>query len=361
MLAAFGASPALLVMLAAILLAGKFLLMPGDYKSLGASAATAAFCVSNFYFLTNTGYFDQVADLMPLLHTWSLAVEEQFYLAWPLLLLMLVRGHGLRRSAVMIAALVILGFGTSLIWFAKDSKSAFYMTIPRAWELDLGALLVFLPRLPRILAELATCIGLAVVGLGLTTFQSVYFPGLPAAIPCIGASLVIWPRQVPATAARWLGKLAPVGLISYSLYLWVLFRIYINGDQPNVGEALALGVVSIALAVFSYLYVERPFRKPRTQPSKSILTGSACCVLLLVASTYVYRSDGLPARISTEAFNTRSRPVMWQWDCKYTVAMPGKTPLKCVLGPPWEGAKHRAILWGDSNAEHLAAMMDMEA
>jgi peptidoglycan/LPS O-acetylase OafA/YrhL len=85
--------PALLVMLGATLLAGYVLLMPGEYESLAASVAMAAFGVSNFYFLTHTGYFDQTADLVPLLHTWSLAVEEQFYLVWPIALFAIVKAR----------------------------------------------------------------------------------------------------------------------------------------------------------------------------------------------------------------------------------------------------------------------------
>jgi hypothetical protein len=228
-------------------------------------------------------------------------------------------------------------------------------------------LLVFLPRLPRVAGELATCLGLVIVVLGFATIQAAHFPGLSAIIPCIGAALVIWPRQENAISARALGRLAPIGLISYSLYLWhwpvwVLFRYYINGSQPQPGEAVALAVTSVVLATFSYFFVERPFRKPRWQPLRSISTGLACCVVILCASMYVYKSDGLPTRISAEAFATRDRVVMWKWDCKnYTTKMPGSLPFQCVAGPAWEGAQHKAILWGDSNAEHLAAMMDIEA
>jgi peptidoglycan/LPS O-acetylase OafA/YrhL len=119
--------PALLVMLAVTLFAGKVLLMPGDYKALGMSAATAAFGISNFFFLNHTGYFDRAADLMPLLHTWSLAVEEQFYVVWPPLLLLIAAGRRRIDTAAIIGAIVIVGFGASLVWLDVDPKAAFFM------------------------------------------------------------------------------------------------------------------------------------------------------------------------------------------------------------------------------------------
>jgi peptidoglycan/LPS O-acetylase OafA/YrhL len=188
--------PALLVMLGTTLLAGRFLLMPGDYQVLAASTATAAFGASNFYFLEHTGYFDQIADLMPLLHTWSLAVEEQFYLLWPLLMIFITKG----RPSIQIATLTVIGFAVSLIWCAYDPKSAFYMSLPRAWELSLGALLVFLPRLPRIAGEFATCVGLGIIGSGFAIIEAAHLPGWAVLVPCIGAALVIWPRQEEAVA-----------------------------------------------------------------------------------------------------------------------------------------------------------------
>jgi peptidoglycan/LPS O-acetylase OafA/YrhL len=198
--------PALIVMLAVTMLAGKFLLMPGDYKALAGSTAAAAFGASNFFFLGNTGYFDQAADLMPLLHTWSLAVEEQFYVIWPLLLFVTAKAGSRFKFAAIISALVIAGFVASIFRFNANPKAAFFMALPRAWELALGALLVFLPPLPRSIGETSTIVGLALTGAGFMLVSASSFPGVAALYPCIGAALVIWPRQEhtngSATSAR---------------------------------------------------------------------------------------------------------------------------------------------------------------
>jgi peptidoglycan/LPS O-acetylase OafA/YrhL len=258
--------PALLVMLAVTLFAGKFLLMPGDYKALAISTAASAFGVSNFFFLSHTGYFDQSADLLPLLHAWSLAVEEQFYLVWPPLLFVIAAGRKRIDIAAALAAIVIIGFAASVLWFDANPKAAFFMAVPRAWELAIGALLVFLPPLSRAFGEVATAMGVALIGGGFILVSASSFPGVAALYPCLGATLVIWPRSEAAKAATWLGILSPIGLISYSLYLWhwpvwVLFRTYINGGVPRIREAASLALLSIALATLSYLFVERPFRK----------------------------------------------------------------------------------------------------
>ncbi len=351
--------PALLTMLAFALLAGKFLLMPGDYASLAKSSAAAAFGVSNFFFLANTGYFDQVADFLPLLHTWSLAVEEQFYLVWPLLLLALATVGSRTALAAILAVIVTIGCVASIVYFHVDPKSAFYMALPRAWELALGALLAFLPALPLLAGEIAAWVGLALIAAGFLVVSPSRFPGASALFPCIGAALVIWPRAQITNASRLLGLLAPIGLISYSLYLWhwpiwVYFRIYIENGKPSIAQAIGLAVVSIIISTLSYRYIEQPFRKPRWTAPRTVAAGFASIMFVFCASMYVDSADGLPQRLPLEAQAMRSMQVMWDWPCPETTRINGIPGGFCTFGAPWQSAKRKTMIWGDSHAQHFA-------
>lgn len=355
--------PALLVVLAVTLLAGRWLLMPGDYLSLAASTGAAVFGASNFYFLFNTGYFDQSAELLPLLHTWSLGVEEQFYLVWPVLLFGIVKLGGRNNIAAIVASIVIVGFGAMVVWTDIDTKGAFFMVAPRAWELAIGALLVFLPPLPRVVGEVAISAGLTLIVAGFFAADPRAFPGPAAMLPCVGAALVIWPRVTSTRAANWLALLRPVGLISYSLYLWhwpvwVYFRIYINSGQPRIREALALAVVSVALAVLSYLFVEQPLRR-RTWTSP-VKTGLAACCALFCAAMFVHSDDGMPERLPPQVSAMRSLDVMWNWNCQ-SITLPSLDRAYCTFGAPWSAATERAVLWGDSHAGHMAPLIEAAA
>ncbi|OAF05711.1 hypothetical protein AYJ54_02095 [Bradyrhizobium centrolobii] len=352
--------PALLTMLGASLLAGKVLLLPGEYASLATSAAAAAFGVSNFFFLSHTGYFDQVADLMPLLHTWSLAVEEQYYLVWPLLLYVLAKGRSQPVVATVLAVLVVAVCAASIVYFRVIPKGAFYMAPPRSWELAIGALLVFLPPMNRVAGEIAALAGLILIGIGFT-ISPAKFPGEFALYPCIGAALVIWPRSTKTTSSEVLGVLAPIGLISYSLYLWhwpiwVFYRTYINGAAPSTTEAIGLAIVSLLAAVLSYFYVEKPFRRRRWKPLHTVGVGTAAMLAMLAAGISITTANGLPQRLPAEAQSMRSLAVMWDWPCKLE-PVDGFGPY-CVFGAPWDTAKHKSMIWGDSHAEHIAPIIE---
>jgi peptidoglycan/LPS O-acetylase OafA/YrhL len=357
--------PALLVMLGAVLLAGKFLLMPGDYSALAGSADYATFGLSNFFFLGHTGYFDQSAGLLPLLHTWSLAVEEQFYVVWPIALFALLRGRSRNELAVIVGFIVVVagGFIESLIWFDQDPKAAFFLATPRAWELALGAALVFLQPLSRVRGEVATVFGLTLIGAGFWTTTAASFPGFKALYPCVGAALIIWPRRAATMSGKWLSYLSPIGLISYSLYLWhwpvwVLFRVYINGGMPRIRETLALALLSLAIATLSYFFVERPLRKPRWRPVLQVALGLTACFLVFGAATYIEHAEGFPERVSKNAVAMRSREAMWNWTCPETVTLEGNN--YCAFGGPWQTSR-KGILWGDSHAQHLAPIIDAVA
>ena len=353
--------PALLAMLAATLLLGRYMLLPGDYAALAKSSAAAAFGASNFYFLYNTGYFDQAAGLMPLLHTWSLAVEEQFYLVWPFFLFLIAAGRSRAAIAAVAIALAIAGFGASLIWHNLDAKAAFFMALPRAWELLIGSALVFLPRLAARSGEAAVVCGIAAIVASLFFLNEASSAAL--LVPCLGSALILWPRSSPSVGARWLGRLAPIGLISYSLYLWhwpvwVFFRIYINNGMPSPRETAALAAVSILIAVLSYRFIEQPFRKPRLVPAKTVLATISVATGIFCASMFIDSADGLPGRISRDAYAMRSLNVMWEWPTCNQNGLVGRLPYSCTFGVKWDEAKSKAILWGDSNAVHLTPLLE---
>ena len=135
-----------------------------------------------------------------------------------------------------------------------------------------------------------------------------------------------------------------------------MFRVYINNTEPSTREALVLALVSVLLAVLSYRFVEQPFRTRRWQPAKNVWARLAACMLIFCASMYIDSSNGLPARVPREAYADRSLEAMWAWPCKEMPLSAGGKPY-CVFGAPWEDGVEKAVLWGDSHAEHLAPLL----
>ena len=287
--------PALLFTIAASLLAGYFLLSPLHLERLGGSALHGVLSISNFFFWGESGYFDADARVKPLLHLWSLSVEEQFYFVWPASLALLL---SLTRSTPVILG-VIVALGLASLAFAEwclqvDPVAAFFMLPPRIVEFCVGASLAVLP-MPKLRPWILEVLLLA--GLGLI-FWSVFaydhdtpFPGLSALVPCLGTALAIFAGQ-----AKWSGLLIRnrlmvfVGLISYSLYLahWPVFVFYTYGlgiSEVGYGDVAILTVASILGATLMYRFVESPFRFPRkTEGKTQSSTGFAlaCSMLALV-------------------------------------------------------------------------------
>ncbi|NGN43272.1 acyltransferase [Mesorhizobium sp. CGMCC 1.15528] len=364
--------PALLLVLLVSMVVGYFILVPGDYEDLGRSSIYSAFGAANFYFLWHTGYFDQAAEMQPLLHMWSLGVEEQFYLVWPLALAAMayIFRKSKRAIAAFLGLLIAISLGLAIYTVEKNPSVAFYMLHTRAWELALGALLVFLPKQEnRLAAEASGLLGVGLIAYGMLALsENDPFPGLNALYPCVGAALIIWPKVGDTFVARVL-SLRPVvfiGLISYSLYLWhwpilVFFRNYANGAAPTAGEALALialvGVVSYA----SWRYVEKPLRKPR-KPLIVIGTGAVSMLATACLGLVLISTAGFLNRLPPAAMPMRSVEVMWEWNCPQNIKTPGlgNKPL-CVLGAPWAKAERKGILWGDSHVLHFAPLLDLAA
>jgi peptidoglycan/LPS O-acetylase OafA/YrhL len=375
--------PAMLVVVIASFVAGYWFLSPGDYLELGRSGFYSAVSLANVYFLQHTGYFDQRSNLLPLLHMWSLAVEEQFYLIWPVLLagILAVARSSQRIVIGLIAGVIVLSFAASSYEVMTAPKAAFFLPHGRAWELAIGAAIVFLPplRLHQWQVEILRAVGLALIAYGAFALTDLSpFPGPNALFPCLGAALLIWPSERHALVSGVLGTLPFrfVGQISYSLYLWhwpvlVFFRHYANGATPTIAEAGSLGIASILVATLSWRYVEQPFRRRRLRPKVTVLYGATSAAIVAIIGILIATHDGFPQRISPEVYAMRSREAMWTWKCPQfrsfeglpglpATLMPpeGKIGDYCVFGAPWETAAVRGILWGDSHAEDLSPILE---
>ena len=267
--------PAAVVLVFVVLAAGWFLLLPSDYAALGKSAAWHAAFAANIYFWRNTNYFASAAEEQPLLHTWSLAVEEQFYLIVPLLLLALFR-FPYFRSRGLLLALFLIGFAFSLalsiVVVPRMPAVAFYLLPTRAWELLAGSIIAILPAasLSRIWREILC--GIALITIVVPCFiytKETPFPGLAALPPCLGTALFIWASGPASTsiqnstfniqnllAAR---PVVFIGLISYSLYLWhwplFAFSTYWALDPLSLPYRLCLVAASFVLAILSWRFV----------------------------------------------------------------------------------------------------------
>jgi peptidoglycan/LPS O-acetylase OafA/YrhL len=300
--------PVMLVVIGATLVAGQVILPPPDLAALRESAFYSITSLANFYFLSNTGYFDSAAERLPLLHIWSLAVEEQFYIVWPLLLFFLIKISGGRRSVILmiVGAVVLVSFAASVKVVASDAKAAFFLPYTRAWELGLGAMLSLIPAASMKSAwvgETLPTLGLALICFSaLTLTVGDPFPGMNALAPCLGAALVVLPMsgQTRIAAALGCAPLRLLGKISYSLYLWhwpllVFFRFWSGADFPTMNEGVFLIVISTALAWLTWKYVETPARQ--WKPELMLKSGFvATFAFVTAAGTTVWAVDAIKTR-----------------------------------------------------------------
>lgn len=278
--------PALAVMLTVSAIAGWAILTPEDFVTFAKALAAAAVFASNIHFARGTGYFDGNEGALPLLHTWTLGVEEQFYVLFPLLALGVWRW----RPGALLAAAGLTGiasFGLAL-WLAPSwPLQAFYLLPTRMWELMLGAGCALLPRPVRADGRLAAA-GAAMILAGFAVIApEAPAPGLPFLLPTLGTALVLRYAHSDTLTGRALAArpLVWLGLISFGLYLWhqpvLAFAQYRHFGPLPVGSILAAAALSVALAVLSYRLIEQPVRQRRWLAHPVLLMTSAAAALAL--------------------------------------------------------------------------------
>ena len=304
--------PALFAIWLLTLVGGFLLFTPEHYQRLGKSMISSILSVSNFFFWSEAGYFDTSTHFKPLLHTWSLSVEEQFYMVWPAILFALSK---LRKTFWIILFLAISGTVSLVLaegQLTRDPSAAFFLAPFRIIEFALGALLVWGIRYQpknRLLLEPLLLIGLGLIIYAFLNFtEKTAFPGYTALVPCLGAVLVIY-----SGSCRFSGRIVRnplavgIGLISYSLYLvhWpllVFFHYWQYTDLVLVNR-LGLLVASFLLAYLSYKFIEQPFRrgqKNKTLRQHKVYVASCAglALLLIGISAIVWKMNGFPQRIS---------------------------------------------------------------
>lgn len=360
--------PALLLLLFFATVAAVVLLLPADLIGYGKSVLATLTFVANIYFWRDTDYFSRAAEAKPLLHVWSLGVEEQFYIAFPLLIAVFARFWP-RATLPAIAILTLASLAANVLALRIGGASpAFFLLPTRAWELGGGALIALLPRdrAPYGLAAgILGAAGSVAVLVGIASPVQ-WFGSVPVALPAVfGTMLLIFAgqdKQSPINRMLAIRPLVFVGLISYSLYLWhwpvIVFSQYYLVRDLHPGEMVVANVAMTSCAVLSWRYVERPFRS-KSIPARSVCTaaGSGAAMLAAVAGALIW-SNGLPSRMSGEAAAINAA-VGTNYRCPVPNYIRMGQSRACVLNLPSRNpADANVVLLGNSHAQMYAPLWE---
>jgi peptidoglycan/LPS O-acetylase OafA/YrhL len=363
--------PALFALLIPSTVAAWFILFPPDFARYAHSLFYTAFFASNVGFWRELGYFDVAAEQKPLLHLWSIAVEEQFYVLFPAILL-LVSGRSKARALAAVCVILAASFAFSVYAVHAGPAFAFYMLPSRAWELMLGAVLAiggFAAPGNRVAREALAVLGVVLIAASVFVYtKTTPFPGWAALLPCAGAALVIYAGQARTGMNAVLSTRLPVfiGLISYSLYLWhwplLVFTRDVLGRDLRPWETAALIAAAFALAIASWRFVERPFRVRGFRPPRWKLFGGALAAMALTAAcgAAIAVDHGVPQRFSPQV--QRILAAVHDVDpravtCFGMTGADVKAGKLCRIGDL--SAKTASfVLWGDSHAGAILPAID---
>lgn len=321
--------PALVTVLAACLVFGWFALLVDEYLLLGLHVAGGAGFLSNLILWTESGYFDTAAATKPLLHLWSLGIEEQFYIFWPILAWLLWKLRVNLSVAIMLLAAASFALNTT--YFQLDQAAAFYSPLTRFWELLAGTGLALYERNRPAPLRSSVALAISVVGALLlaTSLALVHegqnFPGWWALMPVAGAAFVI--AAGSGAAVNGLLGLKPfvaIGLISYPLYLWhwplLSFARIIEGDTPSRELRIALVLLTFVLATVTYFLIEKPLRFGRFGRAKT-----AALIVAMIAvglsGYWIYKDNGIPTRpavVSMAEASSQFGSSLWQYSSNET-------------------------------------------
>lgn len=359
--------PTFLVVLLFSGMVATFILLPSDLERYVKSVLASLLSVSNFWFWSQGGYFGAASEMSPLLHTWSLAVEEQFYVVLPIALLLMYRWVPRWTRALLLLACV--GTFAASAWFVfTRTPEVFYFSPFRAWELLLGSLLAIY-SLPVIVTNFhrqwITAAGLLLILTPAFVYTAeTVFPGPAAAFPCIGTALLIWANASGESGASRLLKnraIVFIGLISYSLYLWhwplLVLAKHALGENLELEVRIFIGLASLVLAMLSWRFIELPFRSKTRITSRQIWTFTGVSVGLLGSLVLtVLASQGLTGRFDPQVValdRARTRDVVRSECINLRGALDVNTV--CRIGAT---SIPTMLVWGDSYAHAMLPAFD---
>jgi len=364
--------PALYVVMASCLPFAWLWLMPSDAKEFSNSVMAVLVFASNMFFWQSSNYFDAGSDLKPLLHTWSLGVEEQFYVLFPIFLMLAWR-LGRKRIVGLLTIVALLSLGLAVYATSTKPVAAFFLLPTRGWELAMGSLIAFYlegkarDQFPPALNQLLSLVGFGLIaGAALTFSKETPFPGFYALVPTMGAGLIIVFGLPETFVGRFLASrvFVGVGLVSYSAYLWhqPLLSFARHRSLTEPGELVIAGIIvlTFGLAYVTWRYVETPFRRGNIVSQRLLWRVSLASAVVIAASTV-----GLQP-VTVDVQNQIARQMQAQWriytcffevDQSYTTLLENHCDLaqgssaQASDGP--SGSSKRFVLYGDSLAAHL--------
>tara|TARA_R110002124_G_scaffold93182_3_gene236721 strand:- start:5998 stop:8016 length:2019 start_codon:yes stop_codon:yes gene_type:complete len=353
--------PAYALVAIATTVAAWLILPPNEMANYGRRLASTALFYSNYYFLSETSYFAPSSEENPLLHTWSLSVEEQFYIAWPLIMFVLAMPLFTRHRKALIITAFTLSFALASYAAIILSPAAFYASPLRAWELLLGCMLAlgFVPHFKAKTNEWIAGVGLILILVPIHFYVSkvTIFPGLTALPPCLGTAMIIAAGRRAPTKVSALLSLRPIvfiGLLSYSLYLWhwpvfVFSRIYLARALTPAETSTAILAIGL-ISYVSWRFIEGPFRKSSSDlPAqyRSVAVAVSFLGILFLSGIVTNLNHGWPQRASSATLTAEQER-----------ALPARGPRGCIVkGPDAVFPKSHGCLLGYGTEEDASVVL----
>lgn len=369
--------PVLAVVIFATLIVCQFLYTPEDFRELSFSAIAAQLSFSNIYFtyFLDTSYFSEGSSLKPLLHTWSLGVEEQFYLIYPLVLLTSFKSIGIKKTLLFLVILFFVSLFFAQEVFTKSATFSYYMLPSRAYELILGGIVALSPDFRMLRQNIASSI-CSYFGLLLLVFslfylsETMHFPGFNALPVILGVALLLYSgKQGNSLVQKALcyTPLVFIGLISYSLYLWhwpvISILKYTIGEIGLFGKFISL-IIMFSLSILSYHFVEKPFRRDQSNFRKILRKDFLIPTLVIgLFVAFIHLTSGLGIYKYNDEFlakyNQAPKPALRITDyhqiCQRSlITTKDATDKKCVSG---NDSETNTLLWGDSKASNYVGAL----